>query len=223
MRENPLKPRVTLTTSGSKMKDKPLFGCPNRPAALIAAMAAALLLAPGTVFAQGAYYQFYNLALGIENVSPADSQYTEAFADLPAPGGKGSERGQLMVMAYSSVAQCRLVIPRPSGPPEVRGGGDRGGVLPKAPPPCAWLSHVHGSNLRRITEDWIGLSALGFSLGMEPGARAPGWDKVGPLALEVIGYISTGCEDVSQERPSAWSGCVMEETFMGEAQSGAAG
>ena len=108
MRENPLKPRVTLTTSGSKMKDKPLFGCPNRPAALIAAMAAALLLAPGTVFAQGAYYQFYNLALGIENVSPADSQYTEAFADLPAPGGKGSERGQergqLMVMAYSSVA-----------------------------------------------------------------------------------------------------------------------
>jgi hypothetical protein len=68
------------------MKDKPLFGCPNRPAALIAAMAAALLLAPGTVFAQGAYYQFYNLALGIENVSPADSQYTEAFADLPAPG-----------------------------------------------------------------------------------------------------------------------------------------
>jgi len=89
------------------MKDKPLFGCPNRPAALIAAMAAALLLAPGTVFAQGAYYQFYNLALGIENVSPADSQYTEAFADLPAPGkgsvnGNGIFIGRAMPAGYSA-------------------------------------------------------------------------------------------------------------------------
>ena len=38
--------------------------------------------------------------------------------------------------------------------------------------------------LRQATVDWIGLSALGYSLVMEPGASAPGWYNVGPLALK---------------------------------------
>jgi len=37
--------------------------------------------------------------------------------------------------------------------------------------------------LLRASADWIGLSALGNSLCVEPGASAPGWYKVGPLAL----------------------------------------
>jgi hypothetical protein len=36
--------------------------------------------------------------------------------------------------------------------------------------------------LRRVTADWIGLSALGYSLVLEPGASPPGWIEVGPLA-----------------------------------------
>ena len=49
----------------------------------------------------------------------------------------------------------------------------------------------------RATEDWIGLSALDYSLVLKPGARAPGWYKGGPLALKATGYQSICSEDVS--------------------------
>jgi hypothetical protein len=51
--------------------------------------------------------------------------------------------------------------------------------------------------IRWATEDWIGLSALGYSLVMEPGARAPGGYKVGPLALNATGYKSICYENIS--------------------------
>ena len=48
------------------------------------------------------------------------------------------------------------------------------------------------TSLRRATEGWIGLSALGYSLGTEPGARAPGWYKAGPLARFLAGFGGMG-------------------------------
>jgi len=52
---------------------------------------------------------------------------------------------------------------------------------------AVWVLMPEETFLRRATEDWIGLSALDYSLVMEPGARAPGWDKGGPLAVNATG------------------------------------
>ena len=65
------------------------------------------------------------------------------------------------------------------------------------PPSPLWVLMQEETFPGRATEDWVGLSALGYSLGLEPGARAPGWYKVGPLALNATGYQSICSEDVS--------------------------